>query len=93
VEGVPEPLSETEAMILRAVDWHWTLVATEDALVEQTGMEWDELETHLNTLAYLGLVEVGYAQTQGHAPGDAWIEVGWAHVTPEGHEQARSLAT
>jgi len=93
MDDVQPPLTEMEARILRAVDWHWTLTAMADALIEQTGMEWDELEPHLNTLAYLGLVEVGYAHSQGRAPGDPPIVMGWAHVTPEGHEQARPVAT
>jgi hypothetical protein len=76
-------------MILRAVDWHWTLAAMADALVDQTGMDWDELETHLHKLAALGLVKVGRAQSQGRTPADPPIEMGWACVTPEGHEQAR----
>ncbi len=93
MDSAQPPLTDTEAMILRAVDWHWTLTAMADALVEQTGLDWDELEPHLHRLAAQGLVEVGHAQTQGPAPGDPPIEMGYAHVTPEGHEQARPLAT
>ncbi len=79
-------------MILRAVDWHWTLAAMADALVEQTGMGWSELEPHLQWLAGMGLVEVGMAQSQGPTPWDPPLEMGVACVTAAGHARARRLA-